>query len=612
MEADLTAELRNVIVLFIKIDINFGDWMQNHHQPNTNTNTNATVTAESVVTAGVISAAAATTPSVGNQRSQSMFANNSNPLNQVNLTGPSSSKEKATNPVKIPKFHFLNRSKQELGVDVLLLQKFQQCMDILTTIFMEKGGQLRQFIVDDKGTVCIGTFGLRGAVNYDDAAAAIEAAKSIIVQLREAKMNAGIGITSGKAYCGLVGSPTRHEYAVMGPSVNLSARLMSKASYLQILCDDETKLRDRVHHFKDLGEMKAKGYSQPVRIYSPILNELNRHNHSHSHSHGSGASSNSSGRSHSGSASAGCVNSVLAATAPVNGSSNNTLMTGSNSSVPLLSGGGTILPTNTFMRGGSGGDTHVSTIAGGGSGGGGAALRRRRVRNSFLTEHLRSSFNINSEANMSLYGRKVEIDTLLRYLLRKVSDHNQQPTNGNHLPSIDLHANPLFVCIAGVCGIGKTVFLNEICRVIAKVNENHLKVAVFRKRISSYSSSEPFHAWRSIFREMMTFLSKVASTEAGNVSSRKSTATDETTTASPEMTSVEQVLQGVKMIEAAMSDAGDIMSLLSSINFLPIESDMTSDIESLGPLSLLRSVDLLAKIVQTFVFRTKHLVVIAL
>jgi class 3 adenylate cyclase len=37
------------------------------------------------------------------------------------------------------------------------------------------------------------------------------------------------GITSGKAYCGLVGSPLRHEYAVMGPSTNLSARLMGKA-----------------------------------------------------------------------------------------------------------------------------------------------------------------------------------------------------------------------------------------------------------------------------------------------------------------------------------------------------------------------------------------------
>lgn len=38
-----------------------------------------------------------------------------------------------------------------------------------------------------------------------------------------------IGITSGKAYCGEVGSPLRHEYAVMGPSTNLSARLMGKA-----------------------------------------------------------------------------------------------------------------------------------------------------------------------------------------------------------------------------------------------------------------------------------------------------------------------------------------------------------------------------------------------
>ena len=40
---------------------------------------------------------------------------------------------------------------------------------------------MRQFIVDDKGTVCIGTFGLRGSVNYDNAGAAVEAAKQVMV-----------------------------------------------------------------------------------------------------------------------------------------------------------------------------------------------------------------------------------------------------------------------------------------------------------------------------------------------------------------------------------------------------------------------------------------------
>lgn len=36
-----------------------------------------------------------------------------------------------------------------------------------------------------------------------------------------------IGITIGKVYCGIVGSKTRHEYAAIGPSVNLAARLMA-------------------------------------------------------------------------------------------------------------------------------------------------------------------------------------------------------------------------------------------------------------------------------------------------------------------------------------------------------------------------------------------------
>lgn len=76
-------------------------------------------------------------------------------------------------------------------------------------------------------------------------------------------------MTTGKAYCGLVGSLRRHEYAVMGPSTNLSARLMAKASMGQIICDSNIKNYDRLHHFRSLGEVNAKGYSYPVPIYKP-------------------------------------------------------------------------------------------------------------------------------------------------------------------------------------------------------------------------------------------------------------------------------------------------------------------------------------------------------
>lgn len=43
------------------------------------------------------------------------------------------------------------------------------------------------------GTVCIGTFGLRGSVTNDNAAAAIDAAGAIIFQLHKIGIKASIG-----------------------------------------------------------------------------------------------------------------------------------------------------------------------------------------------------------------------------------------------------------------------------------------------------------------------------------------------------------------------------------------------------------------------------------
>ena len=66
---------------------------------------------------------------------------------------------------------------------------------------------------------------------------AIEAALRIINELKEtAKIKVSIGVTTGKVFCGLVGSPYRHEYSVMGASVNLSARLMCAAPEGTVSC----------------------------------------------------------------------------------------------------------------------------------------------------------------------------------------------------------------------------------------------------------------------------------------------------------------------------------------------------------------------------------------
>lgn len=167
-------------------------------------------------------------------------------------------------------FGFLPRSQQELDEDQVVLNRLQRCFAVLHDAIYSTEGQMRQFIIDDKGTVCIATFGLMGSVSVDNAASAIACAEKIILGLEGIELDARIGVTTGEAYCGVVGSSIRHEYAVMGPSTNLSARLMGRAEPRSIICDETTYGQDRANKFILLDELtNVKGYAKPVKIFQP-------------------------------------------------------------------------------------------------------------------------------------------------------------------------------------------------------------------------------------------------------------------------------------------------------------------------------------------------------
>ncbi len=48
-------------------------------------------------------------------------------------------------------FNFSTRTVNEKQSDKLLLERLQACMEVLSNAFISKEGQMRQFIVDDKG-----------------------------------------------------------------------------------------------------------------------------------------------------------------------------------------------------------------------------------------------------------------------------------------------------------------------------------------------------------------------------------------------------------------------------------------------------------------------------
>lgn len=231
MDSILTAELRQVVVLFIKIDLEV-------HLRFTDTD--------------------------DLDFSKPAFVASMTDEDKENYVLPNMSE-----------LHFIPRTEEEYTSDAKLLATLQKCFSIIVRAFRLKGGQIRQFIVDDKGTVCIGSFGLRGSTTENDSATAAEVANIILKELQKENLNASIGITTGKAYCGLVGSPERHEYAIMSPSTNLSARMCCAASKKvgTILCDSETKDRDRYHYFKSADSIKAKGYSEAVPTFIPLFHD---------------------------------------------------------------------------------------------------------------------------------------------------------------------------------------------------------------------------------------------------------------------------------------------------------------------------------------------------
>ena len=150
------------------------------------------------------------------------------------------------------------------------LDKIHTAAAIMQRELDRTGGSVYQFLSDDKGTTLLGAYGLPGQAHEDDAVRGAAAAMAIREQLAAAGQRSATGVATGKLFCGSYGNDTRRSYAVVGTTINLSARLMQACDGDGLLCDEHTQLAvgDR-GDFDELEAVRAKGIDVPVRVFRP-------------------------------------------------------------------------------------------------------------------------------------------------------------------------------------------------------------------------------------------------------------------------------------------------------------------------------------------------------
>ena len=123
----------------------------------------------------------------------------------------------------------------DMGPDALdsLQRVWTTLQDVVHGFSSERGSLL----IDDKGLVFLLVFGTAYNTHADDVVRAVRMALAIEHQIGKLGFRCAMGVASGAAFCGVLGSKARCMYATVGPPMNRAARLMM-ASGSGLMCQD--------------------------------------------------------------------------------------------------------------------------------------------------------------------------------------------------------------------------------------------------------------------------------------------------------------------------------------------------------------------------------------
>ena len=146
----------------------------------------------------------------------------------------------------------------------------------MTDVIIKNGGTIDKFMGD-----CIMAFWNAPIENGEHEECAVQSAMEMEEELAMLnaeliaeglpQINIGIGINTGEALVGNMGSKQRFDYSVIGDAVNLASRLESSSKTLgkTIVIGEETVNRAKLNYsFEYIDDIKVKGKTEFIKVYT--------------------------------------------------------------------------------------------------------------------------------------------------------------------------------------------------------------------------------------------------------------------------------------------------------------------------------------------------------
>lgn len=149
----------------------------------------------------------------------------------------------------------------------------------MTDIVIQREGLLDKYIGDAimavyNAPINIDSYELKACLSALDMMNTLETLQKKWKSQNKPHIDIGIGLHSGEAVVGNMGSHQRFDYTAMGDTVNLASRLESLTKHYGVRCLLSQAMFNAIQkdtssqwHIREIDQVKVKGKTQPVRIF---------------------------------------------------------------------------------------------------------------------------------------------------------------------------------------------------------------------------------------------------------------------------------------------------------------------------------------------------------